>query len=490
MVTPSLTLVCCLLAQDAGAPPATIAAPPPQSAAPQMSSRRSRPKAPATGPSTAVQAPPFRPQPATSQPVAGQAVEVQPVATLPGEIPPDELQQVESPSVELDPAEQAVAPEVAEAEMSRPRAAVGSAPSARIPASRPAAAAAAPAGDAVLQSDPQSAPRTRIEPAAENHPAGSPGAVLADALSINATLEATGKPMRLVEVLGHVRDPRIRLSAIDAYWGVSLAWVAAHWQWSDHDCVARMEAMSPAAADPTQQAAREAKFRARMTATLADWKQTEVELAEAQQRLASLMRLAPSEPLPIAADMPHVGAYKTRFETLYASQPAPERSLLIHRTLPLRERELRTRAEAVEAARQALEAAEAGFHEGTVALETVFSCLDDQKRERQAFLTVVHRYNVDIAEYALATPVPAADDQILVARLIKLRRDDGTRLEPRDSSHPSAAIGGTASPIAVAPSRTGTFEQPAMHVQAVEPAVDPTPPDFEEDAPPIQRGEE
>ena len=296
--------------------------------------------------------------------------------------------------------------------------------------------------------------------------------------------------MRLVDVLGRARDPRVRLSAIDAYWGVSLAWISAHWQWSDHDCVARMEAMSPAADDKTQQLAREAKFRARLASTLADWKQSEVDLTEAQQRLASLIRMTPNEPLPLAADLPHLGAYKTRFETLYASQPAPERSLMIHRTLPLRERELRTRADAVDAARQALEAAEAGFHEGTITLETVFSCLDDQRSERQALLTVVHRYNVDIAEYALATPVPAADDQILVARLIKLRRDDGTRIEPRDSSHPSAATGAVASPIAVVPTGDATFEQPATHLQEVEPPVDPTPPVFDEDGPPIQRGEE
>ncbi len=333
-------------------------------------------------------------------------------------------------------------------------------------------------------------PAARLETVTENHPAGSPGAVLIDAMSIDAVLQATGKPMRLVEVLGRARDPRVSLPAIDAYWGVSLAWVAAHWQWSDHDCVARMEAMSPAAADKTQQLAREAKFRARMAATLADWKQSEVELAEAQQRLASLLRLAPNEALPLAADLPHVGAYKTRFETLYASQPAPERSLLIHRTLPLREKELRMRADAVEAARQSLEAAEAGFHEGTVTLETVFSCLDDQKSERQAFLTVVHRYNADIAEYALATPVPAADEHVLTARLIKMRRDDGTRLEPHDSGQPSAASRGVASPIAVVPHGEATFDQPATHLQPVEPPEDPQPPVFDEGSPPIQRGEE
>ncbi|MBL9123868.1 MAG: hypothetical protein JNG90_09570, partial [Planctomycetaceae bacterium] len=94
----------------------------------------------------------------------------------------------------------------------------------------------------------------------------------------------------------------------------------------------------------------------------------------------------------------------------------------------------------------------------------------------------------------------AADDRILAARLIKLRRDEGVRLEPRD---PAAASGAPAAPIAVAPPAAASFEQPATHRQPsraeFELAEDPQPPvrtgrpsqrGVPVQAPPIERGEE
>jgi len=235
MVAPSLTLLCCLLAQDAGAPPAMLAAPPPQAGAPaQPSSRRPRSRAQAVPEAAAAQPPPFHAQPVDSQ--------------LVDPTPPDQ-----AGPAQVDAAAQA-----------GPRSTTDDVPLARPRSARPSAPTASPASVPAAEIDPNLSPAARLEPATENHPVGSPGAVLTDALGIDAVLEASGAPMRLVDVLGRARDPRVRLTAIDAYWGVSLAWIAAHWQWSDHDCVARMEAMSPAAADPAQQLAREAKFRARL----------------------------------------------------------------------------------------------------------------------------------------------------------------------------------------------------------------------------------
>lgn len=435
MVTPSLTLICCLLAQDPTVPPVRMDPLPSSRATANPTARRPRPAAP--------------PARVAEQPQG--AVEVYPPADLPF--------RADEPGA-LD-------------------------------ANAPDAAGAPPAQPADLPSEVDSAlpAGTRLEPAVNDDLPGSPAAVLADALAIRAQLEVNGAPLRLLDLLSRARDPRVRLPAIEGYWNVSLLWIAAHWQWSDYDCILRMEAMSPAAADELQQQAREAKFRARLAAASANWKQAELELTEAQQRLASLIRQSPNEPLPLAADLPHVGAYRTRFETLYAGQPAPERSLLIHRTLPLRETELRMRAQAVAAAHEALEAAEAGLQEGTIALETVFSCLDAQAHERQAFLAVVRKYNADIAEYALATPVPAADDQTLAARLIKLRREDGWRWEPRDPSRPSAATGGVASPIAVNPGRANLATQPAQHLERALPGFDRQRPTYDE-SPPVLRGEE
>lgn len=324
------------------------------------------------------------------------------------------------------------------------------------------AAAAAPPSRAA----PDLPPGTRVVPAAPSYPPGSPGAVLEGALALPAKLQVSGAPMRLLDVLARAGEPRTRLAAIDAYWNVALAWVAAHWQWADHDFLERLDAMSPPLSDPAQHEARQSQFQSRRAAALADWRQAELDLTEAQQRLAVYVRMAPGEALPLAADLPHVGAYKTRFESLFAGRPVAERPLVIHHTLPLRERELRLRALAILAARDALDAAEAGYQQGVISLETVLACLDDQALQHSAFLSVVRKYNLDIAEYALMTPLPAADDRVLAARLIKLRPEMGWRWEPRRPDQPSASSAAAEAPIAVVPPSSGgagqaQFQQPA-----------------------------
>ena len=54
---------------------------------------------------------------------------------------------------------------------------------------------------------------------------------------------------------------------------------------------------------------------------------------DAQQELADLLGIPPTSPLPLAADTPLVGAYRTYFETLFASRMPPPRMRLIDRTL-------------------------------------------------------------------------------------------------------------------------------------------------------------
>jgi hypothetical protein len=413
MVTTCLALACCLLGQDAALPPPSFDALPSRGAPEQPTSRRPRAAAPVIDSNqepAAIDHGAAAPDGLDGDRLAGQADDREPIG---------ESDTVATPSnSDLHP-----------------------------PATLP--------------------PGTRLEPSTPTHPADSPAAVLSDAAAIRAQLEVTGSPLRLLDMLGRARDSRARLAAIDAYWALSIAWITAQWQWWDHDFVERMEAMSPTANDPLDQQTLTAQFRSRLSSTEADIRQAEGDLVEAQQRLATMIRLQSNEALPLAVDLPHVGAYRTRFEALYTGQPAPERPLAIHRMLPLRERELRTRAEAIEAARDALDAAEAGYQQGTVALDTVMSRLDDQTRERLAFLNVVRKYNFEIAEYALVTPIPAADDRTLAARLIKLRPEDGWHLEPRRQSTPSAATGEAALPIAVTPPTSDSSAVPAQHQRTI-----------------------
>jgi hypothetical protein len=135
--------------------------------------------------------------------------------------------------------------------------------------------------------------------------------------------------------------------------------------------------------------------------------------------LAALALLPPDSPLPLPADPPHVGAYRTHFDELFSMRTAPARTRLIDRTLPIHCRAIDGRASAVQAAEDALSAAIDDHRPGQADLPTVLACMKEKVRQRQALIRSVCRYNHEIADYALTVVRPGIDGQTLVGMLIK-----------------------------------------------------------------------
>jgi hypothetical protein len=152
-------------------------------------------------------------------------------------------------------------------------------------------------------------------------------------------------------------------------------------------------------------------------------REAEVEAVAAQHHLAALLLLPQDSPLPLPADQPHVGPYRTRFAELFSGRPAPERAALLDRTLAIRCRAIDSHAAAVQAADDAMTAAAEAQAAGQGRLSTTLMCLGEHFRQRRALMACVGRYNRDIADYALAVAAPQTIPEALVGMMIKSGRD-------------------------------------------------------------------
>jgi hypothetical protein len=116
--------------------------------------------------------------------------------------------------------------------------------------------------------------------------------------------------------------------------------------------------------------------------------------------------------------LPHGGGYKTKVEALPASltKTSPVRHLasrieVLHDTL-------QHRAEAVVHGETAAEATLARFGQGGRTAHTAVAAITRQARETDALLAVTTRYNLTIADYAIAVLPRGAPRDTLVGALV------------------------------------------------------------------------
>ncbi len=162
----------------------------------------------------------------------------------------------------------------------------------------------------------------------------------------------------------------------------------------------------------------DAALRVAQASAAATLHQAELEATEAQYELARLLRLPGGAALPLPADRPHVGAYRTNFQAMFAGRTPPEPAALMDRILPIRRRAIDEQAAAVQAAEDVLAAATDQQPNGRSDAADVVACSQELLRQQRAFLRTVGDYNRNIAEYALVVTGPAATPQALVAILI------------------------------------------------------------------------
>ena len=271
--------------------------------------------------------------------------------------------------------------------------------------------------------------------------------VVARLFAVPADGVVAGRPITLLEALGSARDRSEQTEAARAYWQLSAA-LGQYRVW--HDAAERLRHIEPRAGDAPV-------FRAARAKTAESLRNAELAAGRAQRALAEIARLSSSQPLPLPADLPHIGPYRTNFDEVYAVQNVPPSMRLIHRTLPLRRKGIDARATAVQASEDAAETAIDLYRAGTVELSVLLSCLGRVADERAALVWDVCQYNREIAGYAMGVAGVHVSPQALVAMLI---------LPASGAEGPPAETGNVATPRAL-PTRRSSVTQPS----GVEPAT-------------------
>ncbi len=247
----------------------------------------------------------------------------------------------------------------------------------------------------------------------------TPPRLVTEALTPPEEHALDGRRVTLLDVLARSSTRTAQLAAVQAYWTLSSAVGDYHFCQREHEALAALAAGAGARAEPDKR--QNTALAAELSLALARIREAEVRAAAAQVELAERAGLPAAEALPLPVDEPHVGAYRTTFEALFASRTAPPRLQLLQLTLPLRQKTIDVRAQAVQAALDALEAAQEAYGRGEVDAEGVASRIVQLGRQRKAFLESVRQYNQEIAEYALAVANPAFPPAAILPMLIKAK---------------------------------------------------------------------
>jgi hypothetical protein len=264
--------------------------------------------------------------------------------------------------------------------------------------------------------------RPKGEPAELPRSRATPPEMVAEAIMLPAGSSVTGRRFTLLEAISTTVDRRRQAEITHAYWRLAEAVAEYHFAFEENAVV------SGFAVRPEDTA----MLKTAQASAAAALETAELLVVEAQSRLAEAAFLPSTHPLPVPADPPHVGPYRTHFDALFAMQHPPAQMRLIDRTLPLRRRAIDARAAAVHAADDALEAVTDAYHQGQLSFSTVLSAMGQLGRQRRAMIASVCQYNHDIADYALSVVAPGTTGPALVAMLI--RPSNGSRQPAHNDS--------------------------------------------------------
>jgi hypothetical protein len=237
-----------------------------------------------------------------------------------------------------------------------------------------------------------------------------PPELLAEAISSPQNGRLKGRPIALVDVLSKTTDRAAQVKAATDYWRLAIAQAQYHFALAGRERLARWAQARHKVSTLAE---------SQLAAAEAAVDDAEFKVLKAGAELGGLVGLEDTERVPWAVDRPHVGAYDSKYDQLFAGKVAPPRLRLIHRTLPISRRAIDVHCEAVVAAQDALDTTEEEYRQGTADYLTVADWFDRLAAERRAFLQSVLRYNEDIVVYAFTVAPADADSTLLTGMLIR-----------------------------------------------------------------------
>jgi hypothetical protein len=253
-----------------------------------------------------------------------------------------------------------------------------------------------------------------------------PPELIAEALENPKQAALVGTPLTLSQALSKARDRQQQLAITKAYWRLTAAQADYHWSLAQRDLL-----RDQTRAHTNQPGTLSARANAR-----ADVRTSQLAVESAQAELATLMGDTGDHAAHLASDRPHVGDYRTYYESLFGNRQPPARLRLVQRTLPVRRKAIDAHGEAIVAALDAVESTGEQFRTTGHGLSTLLDGIDQLKRQRQAFIAEVREYNVDIADYAFAVAPAGAGSDTLVSMLIRTSTP-ATAAEPDRAADPA-----------------------------------------------------
>lgn len=250
-----------------------------------------------------------------------------------------------------------------------------------------------------------------LAPVRHEEPGTLAKSVLAEALNPPPGESLTGQSVALFDALARSAGRVARAETAKAYWAASTA-TADYYIWLDAE--QRLKQLADGARSGGGAGA---ELAAALASVQAQLQEAELVATETRHRLASYLGDPQLEPM--CADAPHVGGYRTEFERLFTGRQPPPNLHLIHRTLPLRQRAIELRAEAVRSAREALDAMTTAYTRGQAEGRDVLLHLDLYRAARQSFVHEVESYNGQIADYAVGIAGEGGDLHSFVPLLIR-----------------------------------------------------------------------
>lgn len=281
-----------------------------------------------------------------------------------------------------------------------------------------------------------------------------------------------GEPLSLAEAVNGSRSREVQTRRVRLYWDLSRLV-------SDYRLAVREEAELTSQHNGLSQP--EAHWTTAISAANAR-RQVALNAARAAQlQLQRELGRSVDAPLPLPSDLPHCGAYETKYQQIFQGRTSREAQQLAD-LLPLRHQQLSQRAADTTAAMQwyKLVSQQRGAQSDTRLLLKAYEQLALQ---RQMFITSAYDYNENIARYtALAVPQQVGTVR-LVSMLIQSPNTPNTNWQPgaiqrasAEESGGKSAVAGRYQPRTFAEGngrsetrRIGTDGQPDEHSIVVDP---------------------
>lgn len=215
--------------------------------------------------------------------------------------------------------------------------------------------------------------------------------------------QLSGTPYRLNQILSSTNSREEQSSRITAYWDLCSTVADYYLGLREAAELRNLRSRVPKLSDPLRQA--ESDLSVRLGTSLRAARAS-------QKRLAGVIGGATILP----ADLPHCGAYETRYAQLFASRGSSEAREL-HELLPLRYAELQKAADAVLRAEKWVQQID-GRSGPNSDRTAVLRSLELLALNRRAFVQIARDYNRRISRYTELSTPGNIDDGRLVAMLI------------------------------------------------------------------------